>query len=170
MGTHSLPYPMFEHLFQTETTIPAPRSEVFAFFSDATNLMRLTPASLDFHIITPTPIPMHDGALIDYTIRLHGVPMRWRTEIERWNPPYEFIDRQLKGPYRKWVHHHTFVDQGNGTTLMRDCVKYALPLPPFGEVALPFVRAEIRGIFAFREKVILEMFPRKSPAAETSAA
>ena len=157
---------MFAHLFEIETLLEAPRGEVFPFFADATNLARLTPPSLGFHIRTPTPILMHEGTLIDYTIRLHGFPMRWRTRISRWNPPFEFIDEQLKGPYRIWIHHHTFEETPSGHTLMRDTVRYALPLPPFGQVALPFVRAEIRGIFAYREKVIREIFaaPDLSPA------
>lgn len=150
---------VLEHDFFTETIIPAPRDEVFPFFANAENLSRLTPASLDFHILTPQPITMHEGALIDYRIRLRGFPMRWRTRITRWNPPFEFADEQLSGPYRKWVHTHTFEDAGNGATLMRDHVRYALPLPPFGEIALPFVRAEITGIFEFRRRVLLELFP-----------
>jgi ligand-binding SRPBCC domain-containing protein len=156
---------VLEHDFSTETLVPAPLSEVFPFFSDAGNLMRLTPATLGFHILTPQPIPMHEGALIDYRIRLRGLPMRWRTRISRWNPPFEFIDEQLAGPYRKWVHRHTFEEAANGATLMRDHVRYALPLPPFGEIVLPFVRAEIAGIFEFRRRVLLELFPEKSQPA-----
>ncbi|HVE16862.1 MAG TPA: SRPBCC family protein [Chthoniobacterales bacterium] len=152
---------MFEHLFKARVVIPAPRDEVFAFFSDAGNLMRLTPPSLGFEILTPAPIPMRDGTLIDYRIRLRGFPMRWRTRINRWRPPFEFEDEQLSGPYRIWIHRHSFADGPDGTTLMDDEVRYALPLPPFGEIALPFVRAEIRGIFAFREKTIREIFPAK---------
>ena len=154
---------MFEHFFRTETILPATREAIFPFFADAGNLMRLTPPSLDFKILTPTPISMEAGALIDYRIKLHGFPMRWRTRITLWNPPYEFADEQLKGPYRVWFHRHTFEDRGDGTTLMRDEVRYALPLPPFGEVGLPWVRAEIAGIFAYREKAILEIFPGTLP-------
>lgn len=150
---------MFEHVFETRTVVAAPRKEVFAFFSDAGNLARITPPSLGFEIRTPPPIEMRDGALIDYRIRLHGIPMRWRTRINRWNPEVEFEDEQLKGPYRIWIHRHTFADGPDGTTLMHDHVRYALPFPPFGEVALPFVRAEVRGIFAFRERTIREFFP-----------
>ena len=152
---------MFEHEFVAETTIPADRDKVFAFFSDAGNLMRLTPPTLGFEILTPQPIPMREGALIDYKIRLHGLPMRWRTRIREWNPPFAFVDEQLKGPYRLWVHRHSFADAPGGGTAMRDVVRYALPIPPFGEVALPFVRAEIRGIFEFRRRAILEFFPPK---------
>lgn len=120
--------------------------------------MRLTPRSLGFEILTPSPIQMKEGTLIDYTIHLHGLPMRWCTRICRWNPPVEFIDEQLRGPYRKWVHHHTFEETDSRNTLMRDRVDYALPFPPFGDIALPLVRAQLRGIFEFRRKAILEIF------------
>ena len=109
--------------------------------------MRLTPPSLGFKILTPIPITMQEGTLIDYKILLRGLPMRWQTRICRWNPPFEFIDEQLRGPYRKWVHHHTFQEVDSGRTLMRDSVRYALPFPPFGEIVLPIVRVELRGIF-----------------------
>ena len=150
----------FEHIFEAETTVPAPRDDVFPFFADAANLGRITPPSMGFHILTPPPIVMREGALIDYTIRLHGIPMRWRTRIARWNPPHEFVDEQLKGPYRTWVHRHTFTETPDGQTILRDHVRYALPLPPFGQIALPWVRAQIKGIFAYRQKVISEMFGR----------
>ena len=152
---------MPEHILESETTISAPRKAVFAFFSDASNLMRLTPPSLGFQILTPAPIRMEEGTLIDYRILLRGLPMRWRTRICRWNPPFEFIDEQLKGPYRIWVHHHTFEEADSGVTLMRDRVCYALPFPPFGEIAFPLVRAEVRGIFEFRRKAIREIFPNQ---------
>ena len=150
---------MADHLLETETTIPAPRSDVFSFFSDASILMRLTPPSLDFRILTPTPACMREGALIDYRISVRGLPMRWRTRISCWNPPFGFVDEQLKGPYRKWIHQHTFEETDSGKTFMRDRVRYALPFPPFGELALPLVRVELQGIFEFRRRAILEIFP-----------
>ena len=149
---------MSEHLLETETTIPASRQSVFGFFSDASNLERLTPPSLGFQILTPLPIRMEEGALIDYRILVRGLPIRWRTRVCRWNPPFEFIDEQFKGPYRKWIHHHTFEETDSKMTCMRDRVRYALPFAPFGDMALPFVRAELRGIFDFRRKAILEIF------------
>ncbi len=149
---------MREHLLETQTTVPVGREEVFAFFSDASNLMRLTPPSLGFKILTPNPIRMGERTLIDYTILLHGLPMRWRTRICCWNPPFEFIDEQLKGPYRRWVHHHLFEELDSGTTRIRDRVQYALPFPPFGDLALPLVRAELRSIFQFRQRAILQIF------------
>ena len=140
---------MLEHLLETEVVVPIARREIFAFFSDASNLMRITPPSLGFKILTPMPIRMDEGTLIDYTILLHRLPLRWRTRICRWNPPLEFIDEQLKGPYRKWVHHHIFDEVDAGTTRLRDRVKYALPFPPLGELALPLVRAQLHSIFQF---------------------
>ncbi len=150
---------MREHLLETETTIPASRDDVFAFFSDPANLIRLTPPSLGFQILTEMPTRMQEGALIDYRILLHGLPMRWRTRICSWNPPCEFVDEQLKGPYRKWIHRHTFEELQPGRTCMRDRVLYALPFPPIGDLALPLIRAELGGIFNFRRSAILESFP-----------
>jgi ligand-binding SRPBCC domain-containing protein len=151
---------MPEHLLETETTIPASRKNVFALFSDASNLGRLTPPSLGLRILTPLPIRMGEGALIDYRILLRGLPMRWRTRICRWNPPFEFIDEQLKGPYRRWIHHHTFEERDSRTTFRRDRVRYALPYAALGDLALPFIQTELWGIFEFRQRVILEIFPR----------
>jgi ligand-binding SRPBCC domain-containing protein len=148
-----------EHLLETETVVRIARREVFTFFSDASNLMRITPPTLGFKILTPLPIHMQEGTLIDYTILLHRLPLRWRTRINRWNPPFEFIDEQLQGPYRKWVHHHIFDEVDAGTTRIRDRVQYALPFQPLGELALPLVRAQLDFIFRFRQKTILEIFP-----------
>lgn len=145
--------------FQAETVLPAPLDRVFPFFSDAANLGRITPPSLGFQILTPSPITMQEGTLIDYRINLHGIPMKWRTLISKWNPPHDFVDEQLRGPYRAWIHHHEFTALPNGRTRMRDTVHYSLPFAPFSAVALPFVRHEITGIFAFRQKVMSEFFP-----------
>lgn len=151
---------MLEYLFETETTIPAPRQSVFDFFSDASNLERLTPPSLRFQILTPLPVRMAEGTLIDYRIVLRGLRLGWRTRICRWRPPFEFIDEQVKGPYRRWIHHHSFEEKSAGMTFMRDRVRYALPFGALGALALPFIRAELRAIFEFRRKMILVIFSR----------
>jgi ligand-binding SRPBCC domain-containing protein len=141
---------MTEHFLEWKTAIPAHREAVFAFFSDAANLERLTPRSLGFRILTQAPIAMAEGTLIDYAIRLHGIPMRWRTRICNWDPPSGFIDEQIKGPYRKWVHQHIFEETLSGT-IMADRVCYALPLAPLGELAFPLVCSELQKIFARKQ-------------------
>jgi ligand-binding SRPBCC domain-containing protein len=124
--------------------------ETFEFFQDAHNLEALTPSFLAFRVITPRPIAMGEGALIDYRLRLHGVPVRWRTRIAVWEPDRRFVDEQLQGPYALWHHTHTFEPHDEGT-LMRDRVRYRLPLGLAGAVAhLAFVRSDLERIFDFR--------------------
>jgi len=142
-------------IFETELWLPRPRTEVFDFFADAHNLQILTPSFLHFEILTPRPIPMHAGALIDYRLRVHGIPVRWRTKIGTWEPPQRFVDKQIRGPYRQWIHEHGFVEKDGGT-LCNDEVRYAV----WGGAVLNrlFVRRDVRAIFEFRRKKLLEMF------------
>ncbi len=138
--------------------VPRPRAEVFPFFADAANLERLTPPFLSFHILTPLPIAMEPGALIDYRIKLFGVPMTWRTRIESFEPGERFVDVQLKGPYKLWRHTHTFRDVPGGTEI-RDHVEYALPLGPLGRIAHALmVKRTLGRIFAYREHVMTDIF------------
>jgi len=148
---------MAKHVFRTSATIDLPIDEVFAFFSNAENLERITPAQLGFNIITPTPIEMRKGTLIDYTLKLQGFPIKWRTEITRWEPPHLFEDAQLIGPYKQWIHQHRFTETENNKTLMEDEVRYRLPFEPFGDLAKFFVEREITNIFKYRSKVITDI-------------
>lgn len=109
-----------------ETKVNIPIEDVFSFFGNAENLNLITPPELNFKILTPLPIVMGKGTLIDYTIRLSGISFKWKTEITDWEPPYRFVDRQLKGPYRVWIHEHLFIQEEN-SSLVKDIVSY---LPP----------------------------------------
>ncbi len=146
------------HLLKRVQLVPAPLSEVARFFEEPKNLGEITPPFLNFQIRTEGPLEMREGALIDYTIRLHGVPMLWRTKIDRYVPQVEFVDLQLEGPYKYWHHLHTFrrVDRG---TEIGDEVTYELPLGPLGAVAHSlFVRRQLETIFDFRAQVVREKF------------
>jgi ligand-binding SRPBCC domain-containing protein len=154
---------MAEHVFSSSLSVNAPRDKVFAFFSNAENLERITPPNLGFHILTPTPIDMRVGTLIDYQLKLRGFPIKWRTEITRWDPPNLFEDTQLSGPYKQWIHEHKVVSTGPDETLMTDTVRYRLPFEPFGDLANLFVSRDIANIFAFRSKVIGEVMAGEPP-------
>lgn len=144
------------HVLERSTWIDRPVGEVFAFFADAGNLERITPPELRFRIRSPLPIEMKVGALIEYRLALFGVPFGWRTEISCWAPPQRFVDRQLAGPYRQWIHTHEFSAERGGTR-MRDAVEYSLPLAPLGLVALPLIRRQLARIFDYREMAIQEL-------------
>lgn len=150
---------MKSHILIKTTIIPKPLAEVFEFFSKAENLNAITPPDLQFKIITPLPIAMHTGARIDYRIKLSGIPFGWKTVISKWNPPYEFIDEQIKGPYVKWHHTHTFKELPNGTTEMTDRVEYLSPgwiLEPL--ITALFVRSRVEKIFEYREQKLNDLF------------
>jgi ligand-binding SRPBCC domain-containing protein len=141
-----------------EQIVPRSVEEVFPFFADAGNLDRLTPAFLRFEIVTPLPVEMRVGLLLDYRLRYRGFPVRWQTRIEAWEPNVRFIDTQLKGPYRLWHHTHEFEPVAEGTKLV-DRVRYALPLGPLGRVAHRLsVRGDVERIFAYRRERIAEIF------------
>jgi ligand-binding SRPBCC domain-containing protein len=140
---------------QTEIRVAEQPEEVFAFFADAGNLQLLTPCYLHFKILTPLPVAMQTGTLIDYQLRLHGLPIRWQTEICTWEPPACFVDRQRKGPYRKWVHRHEFRRVGD-TTVVTDRVDYSMACGRLANAL--FVARDLRGIFAYRAQRLAELF------------
>jgi ligand-binding SRPBCC domain-containing protein len=145
------------YLLNCEQWLPRPRDEVFEFFADARRLQDLTPPFLDFHVVTPTPIDLHCGAKIDYRLRLHGIPIRWQSEISEWIPPLQFVDRQLKGPYRIWKHTHSF-EERDGGTLVRDRVDYAV----LGGRLINWllVQKDLLRIFTYRQQQLERFFPK----------
>lgn len=144
--------------FTREQFIARPLQEVFAFYADASNLERLTPAWLQFRISTPGPIAMQRGTMIDYRIRLRGVSVRWTSEITEWAPPHRFVDVQVRGPYQTWEHTHTF-SAVTGGTLVRDDVRYQLPLGWIGEIARRgFVTRDLSRIFDYRREALAALF------------
>jgi ligand-binding SRPBCC domain-containing protein len=152
---------MAEHLLKREQTIERPREVVFEFFSNAGNLQRITPPEVGFNIVTPQPIDVREGTLIDYTLSLRGIPVTWRTEINVWEPPFQFEDRQLRGPYAQWIHRHRFEELGPDRTLMFDEVRYRLPLEPLGDLFHFLVERELKHIFDYRQAAIAEIFDKK---------
>lgn len=145
------------HLLDRTTRVPRPLEEVFPFFANARNLERITPPGMGFRITSSHPLEMRRNLMIDYQLRISGLPFRWRSQITEWNPPHSFVDEQLKGPYAEWVHRHEFLAEG-GHTLMRDVVRYRLPFGVLGNLALPLVKRQLRAIFDYRESAIRCLF------------
>jgi ligand-binding SRPBCC domain-containing protein len=151
---------MRTHLLERTQRLPAPPEHVFPFFGEARNLEAITPPWLGFRVTTPGAIEMREGALIEYRLTLHRVPVRWRTRIEAWEPSRRFVDAQVSGPYRLWHHTHLFEPDGDGT-LMRDLVRYALPAGPLGRLAhAAFVRRDLERIFDFRRDRVTLCFTK----------
>jgi ligand-binding SRPBCC domain-containing protein len=148
---------MSEFLFTASQTIGLPRAQVFDFFSKAENLERITPPELGFNIITPTPITIQQGTILDYRISLYGVPLSWQSEITVWDPPNEFADEQRAGPYKQWIHRHTFTEIDAANTLMEDEVRYRLPFEPLGDIAQFLVERQLQYIFDYRRRTVDEL-------------
>lgn len=139
----------------SEIRLPAPRDLVFELFSDAFKLEKLTPSWLKFSVVTPPPIKMHEGTRIDYRLKMHGIPLKWQSRIDCWEPPMRFSDVQVRGPYRYWEHLHSFEAEGEAT-ICRDQVDYAF----WGGWLVHdlFVKRDLRQIFSYRTKIIREIF------------
>lgn len=149
---------MKTYTFKTETLLNRPIQEVFPFFANAENLDTVTPPWLNFEILTPLPIEMKVGTIVDYRLRLHGIPIRWRSRVTEWDPPNKFTDVQIQGPYRFWKHDHFFTAEGPRTR-MTDWVEYAVPgwiLAPIVHSLL--VRRDLQKIFDYRERKFIEIF------------
>ena len=143
------------HVLSARIFIDRPIDEVFEFFSDAHNLQRITPSSLDFAILTPAPIDMRVGTLIDYKLRIHGIPIRWRSKISTWEPPLRFVDEQVRGPYRIWHHEHRFESADGGTNVIDN-----VTFKPIGGALITrlFVGRDVRRIFEFRSRSLHGLF------------
>jgi len=141
--------------------LPVERERLFKFFSDAFGLQALTPAWLHFSVVTPAPIQIAAGTLINYRLRLHGVPIRWQSRITAWEPPVRFIDEQTRGPYRRWHHEHVF-EPADAGTLCRDIIDYSV----FGGrlVHTFFVRRDLLRIFEYRQSKLRELFVKSNAA------
>ena len=139
-----------------EQWIPTSIQDAFAFFSRPENLEEITPPWLGFHIVRAES-PLHAGSLIEYKLNIHGLPVRWTSEIAVWEPPRRFVDNQVRGPYKLWHHEHSFAERDGGT-LICDHVDYALPFGPLGRMVHALtVRREVETIFAFRQKRLAEL-------------
>jgi ligand-binding SRPBCC domain-containing protein len=141
--------------FKSELWLPRPVEEIFAFFSDAANLNAITPPWLHFRMATAAPIDMRVGTLIDYRLRVRGIPVSWTTRITVWEPPHLFVDEQLRGPYRLWRHRHEFESEGEATRV-KDSVNYAVPFDFIAHGLL--VKRDVRRIFAYREEQLRSLF------------
>jgi len=146
------------HVLVREQELDGTPDEVFGFFGDAHNLEAITPPLLRFTVITPRTdgrIPMAVGTLIEYRLRIHGLPIRWQTLIQEWVPGVRFVDAQLRGPYALWHHTHEFQALPGDRTLMRDTVRYAIGFGPFGDVShRAFVARDVAAIFDHRARVL----------------
>ena len=139
-----------------------PVEALFPFFARASNLERITPPFLKFKMLTPEPEQITEGTLIDYQLRLHGIPIRWRTRIAVWDPPHRFVDEQIKGPYRKWWHEHTF-ERMDGGTLAKDHVDYLVPGGQLIHQLL--VKKDVQQIFAYRAQALAQIFAATAATA-----
>jgi ligand-binding SRPBCC domain-containing protein len=158
------------HTYTRTQVLPGMPEEVFAFFEKPENLSRITPPWLQFRILTPSPVEMKIGTVIDYTISLLGVPIRWRTLITTYQPPERFVDEQVRGPYALWHHTHSFIRTEEGTRMV-DAIRYAVPGGILGTMAHRwFVRRQLKTIFDYREKVISEIFSPTVRACRTEPA
>jgi ligand-binding SRPBCC domain-containing protein len=145
--------------FKTKTQFSQDIDEIFPFFSDAGNLEKITPKFLKFEILEKEE--MKEGAKLVYSIKVHHLPMKWRTNIAKWDPPHCFIDEQISGPYKKWVHTHSFEKNAQGT-LMTDSVDYEVSGWILSPLVHLFVRKDIEKIFSHREKILKEIFEKKN--------
>jgi ligand-binding SRPBCC domain-containing protein len=156
---------MADHVFESRVWLARPRPEVFAFFAEPTSLQRLTPPAFRVRLQNPG-VTLTTGAVLDFRLRWLGVvPLRWRAFVREWDPPFRFVDVQVRGPYARWEHRHRFLEEGGGTWV-EDRVTYRLPFGPLGELAhVLVVERQLRELWAFRQQQLAELVkPLSAPA------
>ncbi len=150
---------MTDHIFKRQQILPITINEAWDFFSDPRNLCKITPKSMDFKIISDVPRQIHEGLEVEYRVKpLLGIPTAWVSRIQDVKPPFQFVDLQLKGPYRYWHHHHSFEETAGGV-MMKDMIIYRVPYDTF----FPWLNdavvvKELNKIFDFREQTLNNMF------------
>jgi ligand-binding SRPBCC domain-containing protein len=157
-----MPKPIKIFDYEARIWLPKPREQIFEFFANPRNLDRLTPPWLRFEILTEDPIEMGAGTLLDYKLRIHGVPIHWQSEITVWEPPLKFVDRQTRGPYRSWLHSHAFLCHKGGT-IVEDSVRYAAP--GGGIIQRLLVAPDLQRIFSYRHDILRKLFDADSAAS-----
>ncbi len=147
---------MADYIVESRMWLPKPRAEAFAFFADPANLVRVAPPSLRLRLLGPPPA-MSAGATFDLRLRWLGLPLRWRTFVREYDPPFRFLDVQVRGPYARWEHRHIFLSEAGGTTV-EDRIVYRLPLGALGRLAHGlFVHRQLVGLWRYRRKKISEL-------------
>jgi uncharacterized protein (TIGR01777 family) len=150
--------PQTAHQLEAVQWVPRPIDEIFQFFCDEKNLELITPNFLNFKVLGKDSAEIGEGTKIKYQLKLHGIPIGWESEITQWDPPHQFVDRQLKGPYKTWHHTHYFESMCGGT-LMGDKVRYELNFGPLGRaVQMAWVKGDVEKIFRHRQEVIQHRF------------
>ena len=159
-----------DHVLEARSQLPLAAEQVFPFFADAWNLETLTPRWLHFSILTPGPIAIRRGSLIDYRLRLHGIPLRWRSEIVEWEPPHLFVDRQVRGPYHTWIHTHSFRDVADGVVIA-DRVRYRIRGGRAVHRIANAVSAarDLRAIFGYRQEQLEALLVQPAAGAAGAA-
>jgi len=150
---------MADHVLEFRVWLPRPREEIFPFFADPRNLKVLDPPWLRPALLSSPPDPLEAGTVFDFRIRWLGIPLRWRVLIREYDPPYRFVDVQVRGPYARWEHRHLFRAEKGGTSV-EDRITYRLPLGPLGRLLHTlWVRRQLAAIFAHRRRRLGELFP-----------
>jgi len=151
-----------QYLFHTRLWLKEEQKKVFNFFKDENNLERITPSNLNFKILSKSTENIQKNTLIKYKLKVHGINFKWSTKIKDFDEPQSFTDIQLKGPYKKWEHTHSFSKLSHGT-LIDDKVIVKLPFGIFGRIfAFVFVLKDIKRIFKYRAETISSIYQKKS--------